>query len=90
MAGRLVEESSARLSGRPPIEHGESIYLDRAIGRPGTSLEVPFRESTIEMESSVVSCENPAKVGSNEGGGINAQLVNATLGSPWIASHPYP
>jgi hypothetical protein len=90
MAGRSVGESSARLSGRPPIEHGESIYLDRAAGRPGTSLEVPFRERTIEMESSVVSCENPARVGSNEGGEINAQLTNATLGSPWIASHPCP
>jgi hypothetical protein len=90
MAGRSAEESSARLYGRPPIEHGESIYLDRATGRSGTSLEVPFRERTIEMESSVVSCENPARVGSNEGGEINAQLTNAAFGSPWIASHPCP
>ena len=90
MADRSAGEPSARLSGRPPIEHGECIYLDRAIGRPGTSLEVPCRERTIEMESPGMSCENPARVGSNEGGGINARLANATLGSPWIASHPCP
>ena len=67
MADRSAGEPSARLSGRPPIEHGESIYLDRAIGRPGTSLEVPCRERTIEMESARMSCENRARVGSNEG-----------------------
>jgi hypothetical protein len=44
MAGRAAEESSARLSAALPIEHGESVDLDRRDTK--VRYLVPFRERT--------------------------------------------